>query len=790
MTIFVSMALAFAAAAGFALFRAGELQRQITREAVTDAASASDDLDHEIEAMRLLLVSLTTSPALKAGDLHAFYDQLIEVPKPEGSWLSLWDNERELLTTRRPFGGPLHRLSAYPGAEAMRDRLRAGASGFLLGNRFHGLISDTDLVPLLVRIENPRGVMTGMLVAALSSQRFDSVMARQRLPAHWRVAIFDRNGAAVSGADALDPATRDYFVGRAIRKSERAAEGYFTARLGEAPRAAYAFSRSPASGFLTLIKLPLADVRAPITDTFSQIALAALLLGLTGAGVLAVLSREAVQPWQEITERARTSEADLRIANAHLRTVLAGISDCYMTLDREFRVAESNDANLAWLQLDAEEVIGRPLWELVPDAAEANEAARRCMAERRALHLELPSGVHKGRWLDFRMYPSAAGISIFFRDITERRRAIEEAEQTRKLLEASVAAISAPLLVLDDRLEVVFSNQAWKAWTATHAPHLREEEKGDFGSVTRGLVADGSRGDVISGVRMLLAKRGASLRWSFILNGRTYHLSAAGFQMEDRTRVVLVIEDITQITMAKDQIQKLSRTLLSLQEAERRRIAVELHDSTAQHLVAVGLGIMRLRQLNGTGEVQQVCDRMAGSVEEALREIRSFSYLLHPPKLESEGLEISLRTFLDGFSRRTGLATSLRWRGGTDPLPFETQRSLLRVVQEALMNVHRHADASNVWVGAREQAGSFRIRILDDGRGIHASVEEGAASEGVGIPGMKSRLQQMGGDLIIVSGRRGTVVLAAVPIVGASGLNPGVWSNGRKPGFHRERVGV
>jgi signal transduction histidine kinase len=761
------------------------------RQAVTAAGSMSDDVDREIEATRLLLTSFATSPALKAGDLRTFYEQLVEAPKPRGAWFMLWDNERELLSTLRPFGSTLSHLSDYAGGSAFAGNLRESLSGFVIGGRTHGMLSAADSVPLYVRLEDVNGRMTGFLAAALPLQTLGDVAARQRLPGGWAGAFFDRRGKAISRGEGDGIEIGGPPVERAMLKSTIASEGYFTARQGSEPRAAYAFSLSDSSGYLALVKLPLADVNAPIVGAISQIALAGLLLALAGALAFAILSREAAAPLGDMINRTKSTEAELRAANAHLHTVLAGISDCYMTLDSEFRITDINDAALAWLEKEESVVVGTPLWDVVPQAAEANKATRRCMLERRPLHLELPSALHPGHWLDFRIYPSADGVSIFFRDVTERRHAIEEAEETRKLLQSSVDAISAPLMILDERMDVIFSNKAWKEWRATRASDSsRDGETADSWSGMGGVFADGSSEDVRAGLRMLFAAKGTSLRLSFMRDGRTFHLSAALFRMEDKTRAVVVVEDITQVTNAKDEIAKLSRSLLSLQEAERRRIAVELHDSTAQHLVALGLGIMRLRHLASAGDTELICDQMAGSVDEALREIRSFSYLLHPPKLEAEGLEGSLRSFLDGFSERTGLVTSLRWQGDADILSFEAQRSLLRVVQEALMNVHRHADAARVWVSAGGRTDRFRIRILDDGRGMRIPVDGQVSAEGVGIPGMRSRLRHLGGDLIILSGRRGTVVIATVPIVASPAPDPGSWFASGESGFQRERVRV
>jgi signal transduction histidine kinase len=220
------------------------------------------------------------------------------------------------------------------------------------------------------------------------------------------------------------------------------------------------------------------------------------------------------------------------------------------------------------------------------------------------------------------------------------------------------------------------------------------------------------------------------------------------------------------VTAAKGEVTELSTQLLALQEDERQRIARELHDSTAQRIVAANLGLLRLeRKVRHDPTALTVLDDIGKMLEGALTELRIFTYLLHPPNLASDGLVGTLREFIDGFAGRTGLRPTTRLSDAIDGAPPEIQRSILRVVQQALANVHRHAGASRVHVGARLAAGCLIVRISDDGRGIPASeVSAKRPRLGVGIPGMHLRLQQFGGDLRIRTGADGTSLLAYVPL--------------------------
>ncbi|QRM35215.1 histidine kinase [Microvirga sp. VF16] len=225
--------------------------------------------------------------------------------------------------------------------------------------------------------------------------------------------------------------------------------------------------------------------------------------------------------------------------------------------------------------------------------------------------------------------------------------------------------------------------------------------------------------------------------------------------------------DVTERRAATAALDELSGRLLNLQDEERQRIAEELHDSTAQHLVAAGLHLMRLQQYLIPGEGQKVLDEAADSVEEAARELRTFTYLLHPPGLEHGGLAGTVRDFAAGFARRTGLETSVCMPETTKNLPFDIQRSLLRVIQEALTNAYRHAAASRVMIDLRFGATTMKLRILDDGcglsRGVRKAAEDGALL-GVGVTGMRARLLRFGGCLRLLSDARGTMVVATLPL--------------------------
>ena len=268
-----------------------------------------------------------------------------------------------------------------------------------------------------------------------------------------------------------------------------------------------------------------------------------------------------------------------------------------------------------------------------------------------------------------------------------------------------------------------------------------------------------SRGRLRTSVRLLRAD--GAQRWVQI---------DAKFQGEAASRLLGVVVDITTRKQLEETANALSERLVTIQEHERQQIAQELHDSTAQHLVAVSLNLMHLRPNQGlSGSAVQVWEEAMTSLDVALTELRTFSYLMHPPVLENAGLCSALRQYINGYSRRSGLDVKLRINPAADQLPHHLQRTLLRIVQEALLNVYRHADeASRALVVLRLVRDKLHLVVSDDGRGATNDGVEPAFSPGRGLAGMTARVQQYNGQLHIRSSARGTRLHAEMPLRGHS----------------------
>ena len=223
-----------------------------------------------------------------------------------------------------------------------------------------------------------------------------------------------------------------------------------------------------------------------------------------------------------------------------------------------------------------------------------------------------------------------------------------------------------------------------------------------------------------------------------------------------------MLRDITPRKTAERHAEQLSERLSTIQDEERQQIAQDLHDLTAQHLAAVSMNMMSLQNCLAEDPIaRELCHEIEGSLGDATKELRTYTYLLHPPQLEKHGLRRSVHRYGEGFARRTGLTIKLQTSPQVDSLPLSDQRALLRVLQEALANVHRHASASKVSITLKCSAGWVHLIISDDGKGINGVFRTRRA--GVGIPGMTARLRRLGGDLEIQPGTKGTTLHGILP---------------------------
>jgi len=226
----------------------------------------------------------------------------------------------------------------------------------------------------------------------------------------------------------------------------------------------------------------------------------------------------------------------------------------------------------------------------------------------------------------------------------------------------------------------------------------------------------------------------------------------------------MVADNADERAELRREVEQLRHQLEQARERERRRIAREMHDSTVQDLVAVGLMLRRLQDMVHGPEAQKVLGDVRGTLGRTQQDLRTLSYLLHPPVLDDEGLVAALRALVRGLSSRMKLRIELVCEVPGLRSSAEVEHALYRVVQESLINIHKHAAATCAVVHYFREPSLLVLEIEDDGIGMDTE-GEAAMGCGVGIQGMHARMAQLGGSLMLSSAGRGVLVRAEVPVV-------------------------
>ncbi|MCL6741307.1 ATP-binding protein [Sphingomonas sp. RB56-2] len=206
--------------------------------------------------------------------------------------------------------------------------------------------------------------------------------------------------------------------------------------------------------------------------------------------------------------------------------------------------------------------------------------------------------------------------------------------------------------------------------------------------------------------------------------------------------------------------------LLNIHEYERRRMGQELHDSAGQLLVSLQLSVARLRLMEQNSGHDGLIDEIQGIVLQIDREIRALAFLHHPAELSGRGLCEAVQSLVNGFGKRTGIRTSFRCLGERSAVADPISTTLLRVAQEALVNIHRHSRASSAKVVLARDVDRLHLTVSDDGIGI-ASAVKSSREQGIGLQGMRHRVEMHGGRFNVRSLKQGTRISVVVPLVAA-----------------------
>jgi PAS domain S-box-containing protein len=239
-------------------------------------------------------------------------------------------------------------------------------------------------------------------------------------------------------------------------------------------------------------------------------------------------------------------------------------------------------------------------------------------------------------------------------------------------------------------------------------------------------------------------------------------------ELEVRARTTELEERNGDVLRQSEQVRDLSWRLLRIQDDERRRIARDLHDSAGQTLAVLSMELAEFVQKAGVTapELTTDAEMIQQTVQQLHREMRTASYLLHPPLLDEAGLSSALDWYVQGLMERSGLEISFTISEGFTRLPGDLELAVFRLVQECLTNIHRHSGSKTALIRIALEADLLTVSIEDQGKGMSPArlAEIQSHGSGVGIRGIRERLRQFKGQMDIESDSSGTRVLVTIPI--------------------------
>jgi two-component system CheB/CheR fusion protein len=476
-----------------------------------------------------------------------------------------------------------------------------------------------------------------------------------------------------------------------------------------------------------------------------------------------------------LNERLHTRNSELLETNQELASVLANVNIPLMIVDQKVRIRRFTRPAQKLLNLQPSDV-GRRLREIRPnlEAADLEELARGTVEHMASSECELRE-TRIGKWYSVRVRPyrsssnRAEGAVFSFHDIDVLKRNLD---QTRVFADALIENAREALLILDPCLRVTLANSAFCRLFQITA----SEAEGK-------LIYDlGKKQWDIPELRILLDEiiqhnqraDDFEVCHSFPhLGTRTMCINARRIEPhEGEYLILLAIEDVSEKKRQTEALRRLSTYSMRVQDDERRRIARDLHDITGQKLALQSMNLAQmLRRLHDNPSVLSIARECQSLTDQISSEIRTLSYLLHPPLLDELGLSSALHWYAQGFESRTGIRVTVDVPSDLMRLSPETEVTLFRVVQESLTNIHRYANSPTAIIRVNVDAEEMTLEIIDHGKGmeVNAVAPESFSAErpGVGIQGMRERMRQLSGRLEIVSvPNRGTRVIAALPLEG------------------------
>ena len=481
---------------------------------------------------------------------------------------------------------------------------------------------------------------------------------------------------------------------------------------------------------------------------------------------------------EDISERREAHDARSRLA-----AIVESSDDAIVSKDLDGIIKSWNPGAARTFGFTAEEAVGHSITIIIPPELhdEEKQILRRLRNGEHIEHYETVRMTKSGARLNVSLTISPVrnskgqviGASKIARDITVRKQVEEELRESQTQLELALESSRTAIFdwdVIENRgkwnpqMAVIYgfnpeeeeiTAEQWRRLfhpddvarlTEEARQAYRDRQKDKFQFEFRAIRPDGSVRYMLSHGRIVRDASGAAVR-----------LIGTHTDITDRKQA----EEV-------ERVRELSGLLLRSQDEERRRFARELHDSAGQTLAILGVNLAKLiEQAEGVApDVASEGVKIQELVQQLQREIRTTSYLLHPPLLDEAGLSSALSWYVEGLVERSGLELNLAMAEDFGRLPADMEMTIFRLVQECLTNVHRHSGSKSADIRIARDGESVSVEVKDEGEGMSPSrlAEIQSRGSGVGLRGIRERLRQFHGEMSIQSNGSGTRVLVRIPI--------------------------
>jgi PAS domain S-box-containing protein len=517
----------------------------------------------------------------------------------------------------------------------------------------------------------------------------------------------------------------------------------------------------------------------------------------------------------DVLQRSAAFEKALRESEERFRSAMNNMAEGLVMLDAGGRITYLNPCAETLFGWSSADLLGKPMHQTThfkkPDGSEFPAADCPLLS---VLRTGTPIREHQDAFIrkDGSFFPvvfsasplkldgAIAGAVVGFRDDAKRRDTEEALRQSERMYRAIGESLDYGVWICDSGGRNIYASPSF-----LNLVGLTQEQCSEFGwahvlhpedfestmaswqkCIREGLpwerehrfrTAAGDWHHILARGVPIRDSRGEILYWAGI-NLDIQHRKEAERELHQLVETLesRVYERTVELEKATGKLRELTGTLLQIQDEERRRIARELHDGVGQLVVAMSMNLTNIvsekEKLSPAAQV--TLEQNLKLIEQASREIRTMSHLLHPPLLDEVGLDSALRWYVEGFSERSKITVHIQLAAGfTNDLPRDLALSVFRIVQESLTNIHRHSESLTALVKIDRSPDEITLVVEDEGKGIPAEIQTKITSgeiAGVGLRGMRERIRQFGGHLEIRQKEIGTRLIAVLPVPKGQGV--------------------